>query len=167
MAETKFKGNPVHTVGELPAVGAALPAFTLTGSDLGELTSDSLAGTTLILNIFPSLDTGTCAASVRTFNKKAADLPEATVLCVSNDLPFAQARFCGAEGIENVTTASGFRSSFGDDFGVTMTDGPLKGLLARSVVVVDASGTVTYTQLVPEIADEPDYDSALEAASKA
>jgi len=104
---------------------------------------------------------------VRTFNKKAADLPEATVLCVSNDLPFAQARFCGAEGIENVTTASGFRSTFGDDFGVTMTDGPLAGLLARSVVVVNASGTVTYTQLVPEIADEPDYDSALEAASKA
>ncbi|MCI1746670.1 MAG: thiol peroxidase [Acidipropionibacterium sp.] len=167
MAETKFKGNPVHTVGELPAVGSALPAFTLTGSDLGDLTSDSLAGRKVILNIFPSLDTGTCAASVRTFNKKAAGLQDTTVLCVSNDLPFAQARFCGAEGIENVTTASGFRSTFGDDFGVTMTDGPLKGLLARSVVVVDASGKVAYTQLISEIADEPDYDSALEAADKA
>lgn len=167
MAETKFKGNPVHTVGELPAVGSPLPAFTLTGSDLGDLTSDSLAGRKVILNIFPSLDTGTCAASVRTFNKKAAGLQDTTVLCVSNDLPFAQARFCGAEGIENVTTASGFRSTFGDDFGVTMTDGPLKGLLARSVVVVDASGKVAYTQLISEIADEPDYDSALEAADKA
>lgn len=167
MAETKFKGNPVHTVGELPAVGSTLPAFTLTGSDLGALSSDSLAGTKVILNIFPSLDTGTCAASVRTFNTKAAGLQDTTVLCVSNDLPFAQARFCGAEGIENVTTASGFRSTFGDDFGVTMTDGPLEGLLARSVVVVDASGKVAYTQLISEIADEPDYDSALAAADKA
>ncbi len=167
MAETKFKGNPVHTVGELPAVGSTLPAFTLTGSDLGAVSSDSLAGKRVILNIFPSLDTGTCATSVRTFNQKAADLQDATVLCVSNDLPFAQARFCGAEGIENVTTASGFRSTFGDDFGVRMTDGPLEGLLARSVVVVDGSGTVTYTQLVPEIADEPDYESALEAVEKA
>lgn len=167
MAETKLQGHPIHTIGQLPEVGSVIPAFTLVGSDLSDVTSDSLKGTRLILNIFPSLDTGTCATSVRVFNKKAAEVPDATVLCISDDLPFAQARFCGAEGIDNVTTASGFRSSFGNDFGVTMTDGPLKGLLARSVVVVDGSGTVLYTQLVSEIAKEPDYEAALAAAKKA
>jgi thiol peroxidase len=116
-----------------------------------------------VLNIFPSLDTGVCAASVRKFNELAAGLENTTVLCISNDLPFAQARFCGAEGIENVVTASGFRSSFGKDYGVTMVDGPLAGLLARSVVVLDDKGTVVYNQLVDEITTEPDYDAAIAA----
>ncbi|SMY05496.1 Peroxiredoxin, partial [Brevibacterium aurantiacum] len=125
--------------------------------------SQDHSGKRVVLNIFPSLDTGVCAASVRKFNELAAGLENTTVLCVSNDLPFAQARFCGAEGIENVVMASGFRSSFGKDFGVTMVDGPLAGLLARSVVVLDEKGTVTYTQLVDEITTEPDYDSDLSA----
>lgn len=167
MATTNFKGNPVHTVGELPAVGSTIPAFTLTGNDLGDITSDSLAGKKVIYNIFPSVDTGVCAASVRTFNKDAAGLKDATVVCVSKDLPFAQGRFCGAEGISDVTVASAFRSSFGEDFGVTQADGPMKGLLARSVVVTDAAGKVVYTELVPEITTEPDYASALEAVEKA
>ena len=163
MATTAFKGNPVTTSGELPAVGSTAPAFDLVGSDLSPVTSESLAGRRVVLNIFPSVDTGVCAASVRKFNELAAGLENTTVLCVSNDLPFAQARFCGAEGIENVVTASGFRSSFGKDFGTTMVDGPLAGLLARSVVVLDEKGTVTYTQLVDEIKTEPDYDSAIAA----
>lgn len=167
MATTKFKGNPVHTVGELPAVGSTIPAFTLAGNDLGDITSESLAGKKVIYNIFPSVDTGVCAASVRTFNKDAAGLKDATVVCVSKDLPFAQGRFCGAEGISDVTVASAFRSSFGEDFGVTQADGPMKGLLARSVVVADAAGKVVYTELVPEITTEPDYASALEAVEKA
>ncbi|OYN88049.1 thiol peroxidase [Parenemella sanctibonifatiensis] len=159
MATTAFKGSEVHTVGELPT-GAA-PSFTLVGTDLADVTLDSFAGKRVVLNIFPSLDTGTCAASVRRFNELAADLADTVVLCVSNDLPFAQARFCGAEGIENVVTASGFRSSFGDDYGVKLVDGPLAGLLTRTVIVIDASGQITYTQLVPEITDEPDYDAVL------
>jgi thiol peroxidase len=167
MATTNFKGNPVHTVGELPAVGSTVPSITLTGNDLGDVTSDALAGKKVIYNIFPSVDTGVCAASVRTFNKEAAGLDDTTVVCVSKDLPFAQGRFCGAEGINNVTVASAFRSSFGEDFGVTQADGPMAGLLARSVVVADASGKVVYTELVPEITTEPDYASALEAARNA
>jgi len=153
----------MNTNGELPAVGSSAPAFSLVGSDLSEITSESLAGTKVVLNIFPSIDTPTCATSVRTFNERAAGLDNTVVLCVSEDLPFAAGRFCGAEGIQNVTTGSGFRSSFAEDYGVKLVDGPLAGVMARSVVVVDESGQVTYTQLVPETADEPDYDAALAA----
>ncbi|WP_309133321.1 thiol peroxidase [Brevibacterium sp.] len=160
MAKTAFQGTPVKTVGELPEKGSQAPAFTLVGTDLSEVNSADVAGKRVVLNIFPSLDTDVCAASVRKFNELAGSLDNTTVLCVSNDLPFAQARFCGAEGIENVVAASGFRSAFGKEFGVTMVDGPLAGLLARSVVVLDEKGTVSYTQLVDEITTEPDYDAA-------
>jgi thiol peroxidase len=161
MAEVTLGGNPVHTVGELPAVGSHAPAFTLTGADLSELTQESLAGKRVVLNIFPSIDTPTCAQSVRTFNQRAAELDNTAVVCVSADLPFALGRFCGAEGINDVSVASTFRSDFGDAFGVKMVDGKLAGLLARAVVVLDESGTVVHSQLVPEIAHEPDYDAAL------
>lgn len=163
MATVTLGGNPASTNGELPSVGSKAPGFTLVGSDLSEITLDSLAGKQVILNIFPSIDTPTCATSVRRFNEKAAALDNTVVLCVSEDLPFAAGRFCGAEGISNVKTGSGFRSSFADDYGVTFTDGPLTGLMARSVVVLDGEGKVTYTQLVPEVRDEPDYDAALAA----
>lgn len=163
MAQITLRGNPINTVGELPSVGSSAPAFTLTGGDLGAVSSDQLDGKAVVLNIFPSVDTPVCAASVRAFNERAA-ASGATVVCVSKDLPFAFARFCGAEGIENVTTASAFRSSFGDDYGVTLKDGPMAGLLARAIVVVGPDGKVTYTELVPEIAQEPNYDAALAAA---
>lgn len=153
----------MHTVGELPAVGSPAPAFALAGLDLSTVTNEKFAGKPLVLNIFPSVDTPTCATSVRTFNERAAT-GGATVLCVSKDLPFAMGRFCGAEGIGNVTSASAFRDSFGEDYGVTISDGPMAGLLARAVVVIGADGTVVYTELVPEIADEPNYDAALVAA---
>ncbi|WP_323794491.1 thiol peroxidase [Nocardioides sp.] len=163
MSITALGGNPVTTVGDLPAVGSAAPAFSLTGSDFSDVSLGS--GTRTVLNIFPSVDTGVCAASVKKFNELAASLDNTTVVCVSNDLPFAQARFCGAEGIENVTAASGFKSSFGDDYGVRLLDGKFEALLARSVVVIDADGTVLHTELVPEIAQEPDYDAAVAALS--
>ncbi len=163
MAEVTLRGNPLHTIGELPEVGSPAPAFTLTGSTLGDVTQGDFDGKSIVLNIFPSIDTPTCATSVRTFNQRAAELDDTVVVCVSADLPFAQGRFCGAEGIENVTTGSTFRSSFGSDYGVTLTDGPLAGVLARSVVVIGTDGNVKYTQLVGEIADEPDYDAALAA----
>lgn len=163
MAQITLRGNPINTVGELPAVGSPAPAFSLTGGDLAEVKSDQLGGNAVVLNIFPSVDTPVCATSVRTFNERVA-ASGATVVCVSKDLPFAFARFCGSEGIDNVTTASAFRSSFGEDYGVTINDGPMAGLLARAIVVVGADGKVTYTELVPEIAQEPDYDAALAAA---
>ncbi|GAB4076339.1 thiol peroxidase [Nostocoides australiense] len=163
MAATAFKGNHVNTVGDLPAPGAAAPELNLTGTDLGDITLAGLAGRRVVLNIFPSVDTGVCAASVRKFNELAAGLHNTTVVCASADLPFALGRFCGAEGIENVVSGSSFRSDFGDDYGVTMTDGPLRGLLARSVVVVDTDGKVLHTELVPEITTEPDYDAAVAA----
>jgi thioredoxin-dependent peroxiredoxin len=163
MAEVTLRGNPLHTVGELPSVGSPAPAYTLTGSDLGTVTDADTRGSSVILNIFPSIDTGVCAASVRTFNARAAENDGVKVLCVSADLPFAQARFCGAEGINNVKTASSFRSTFGDDYGVRLVDGPMAGLLARAVVVVGADGNVTYTELVPDIGQEPNYDAALAA----
>jgi thiol peroxidase len=163
MAEITLGGNPVHTVGELPEIGTKAPDFVVTGSDLGEITRDSLAGQKVVLNIFPSVDTATCATSVRHFNQDAAALDNTVVLCVSADLPFALNRFCGAEGIDKVKTGSTFRSNFGQAFGVTMADGRLSGLLARSVVVLDESGTVVHTELVPELANEPDYASALAA----
>jgi thiol peroxidase len=163
MAEVTLGGNPVNTVGELPAVGSTAPSYTLTGADLSEVTPQSFSGKKVVLNIFPSIDTPTCAASVRAFNKAAADRDDAVVVCVSKDLPFAQARFCGAEGLSNVVTASAFRSDFGNDFGVQLAEGRLAGLFARAVVVVDEAGKVIHTQLVPEIANEPDYDAALAA----
>lgn len=162
MASVTLRGNPININGDLPAVGSAAPAFTLVGSNLGELTSTDYAGKKVVLNIFPSIDTPTCATSVREFNARAAGT-DAVVVCVSEDLPFAQTRFCGAEGIDNVVTASTFRSDFGAAYGLEMTDGPLKGLLARAVVVLDESGTVVHTELVPEIAQEPNYDAALNA----
>lgn len=164
MAQITLRGNPINTVGELPTVGSPAPSFTLTGTDLGSVSSADFSGKPLLLNVFPSVDTPVCAMSVRTFNEKAAATGVA-VLCVSNDLPFAQKRFCGAEGIENVTTASGFRDDFGQEYGVTITDGPMAGLLARAVVVVGADGNVAYVELVPEIAQEPNYDAALAALS--
>ncbi|MGI9123703.1 MAG: thiol peroxidase [Mycobacterium sp.] len=163
MAQITLRGNPVHTVGDLPAVGAPAPAFSLTGTDLGTITDEQFRGKPLVLNIFPSVDTPVCATSVRKFNEQAAGR-EMSVLCVSKDLPFAMARYCGAEGIENVKTASAFRDSFGEDYGVTIADGPMAGLLGRAVVVIDADGNVVYTELVSEVAHEPDYDAALAAA---
>jgi thiol peroxidase len=163
MAQVTLGGNAVNTNADLPSVGSPAPDFTLAGSDLGDITAESLRGKKVILNIFPSVDTPTCASSVRTFNERAADRDDAVVLCVSADLPFAQGRFCGAEGITNVVNASGFRSTFADDYGVKMVDGKLAGLMARAVVVIDESGKVAYTELVPEIAQEPNYDAALAA----
>ena len=165
MAITIVRGNPVATAGDPPAVGSPLPPLTLTLPDLSDVTLDDYAGRNLVFNIFPSIDTRVCALTVRRFNELAAGLPDTTVLCVSHDLPFALGRFCGAEGIENVTAASTFRSDFGDDYGVTMTDGPLHGLLARSVVVLDRDGSVLHTELVPDIVQEPDYDAAVSALS--
>lgn len=163
MATTAFRGTPVQTVGDLPAVGELAPAFTLTGNDLSDVTRPD--GERVVINIFPSIDTGVCATSVRTFNSLAAGLDNTRVICVSEDLPFALGRFCGAEGIDGVVTASAFRSDFGGDFGVTMTDGPLRGLLARSVVVLDGDGRVLHAELVPEIGKEPDYDAAVASLS--
>jgi thioredoxin-dependent peroxiredoxin len=163
MAEITLRGNPIHTVGDLPSVGSPAPSFELTGTDLGTVTDADFAGTPVVLNIFPSIDTPTCATSVRTFNQRAVENNNISVLCVSADLPFAQSRFCGAEGIENVKSASAFRSPFGSDYGLSLVDGPLAGLLARAVVVIGADGNVTYTELVPEIGQEPNYDAALAA----
>lgn len=163
MASIFFHGSPVTTVGELPAVGSPAPAFELVGADLAPVRSESLAGRRVVVSIFPSVDTGVCARSVREFNRRAAGLENTTVLCVSKDLPFAQARFCGAEGLDDVVTASAFRSSFGEGCGATMAEGPLAGLLARAVVVIGADGVVRRTELVAEVTDEPDYDAALAA----
>lgn len=163
MAQITLRGNPFNTVGDLPTAGAPAPGYALTGGDLGDVTDTDRTGQRVVLNIFPSIDTPVCATSVRRFNELAAGLDNTEVLCVSKDLPFAQGRFCGAEGIENLTTASAFRSSFGDDFGVTIADGPMATLLARAVVVIDENGTVAHSELVPEIADEPDYDAAIAA----
>ncbi len=163
MAEVTLGGNPVHTSGELPAVGAPAPDYSLVGADLGEYDAAEFAGKNVILNIFPSIDTPTCATSVRQFNERAAGMDETVVLCVSADLPFAMGRFCGAEGIDNVKVGSTFRSDFGQQYGVTMTDGKLAGVLARAVVVIGPDGMVKYNELVPEIAQEPDYDAALAA----
>ena len=163
MTDITLDGTPVHIHGSLPTVGTKAPGFTLVGNDLSPIALADFAGSRLILNIFPSVDTGICATSVRTFNERAAGLENTKVLCISRDLPFAQARFCGAEGIENVTVASDFRTTFGEAYGVTMINGPLEGLLARAVVVLDEKGNVTHSQLVPEIKQEPDYEAALAA----
>jgi thioredoxin-dependent peroxiredoxin len=163
MAKITFKGTPIRTIGELPAKGSITPDFTLVKQDLSETVLADYKGKRLMLNIFPSIDTGVCALSVRKFNEKAAALKNTVVLCVSMDLPFAQSRFCGAEGIKNVVAASAFRSAFGDHYGVTIAEGPLTGLLSRAVVVINESGKVLYTEQVPEIAQEPNYEAALGA----
>lgn len=160
MAKVKFAGNDVETCGILPPVGIKAPGFSLTTQDLSEITLDDLKGKQVVLNIFPSLDTEVCAASVRRFNVDAAKLADTVVLCVSKDLPFAATRFCTANGIENVKTASGFRSDFGREYGVEIVDGPLKGLYARSIVVIDKEGKVKGSQMVDEITNEPDYAAA-------
>lgn len=157
-------GNPVNTNATLPAVGSAAPQFQLVGKDLSDVSLHDFKGQRVILNIFPSIDTATCATSVRTFNKMANDLENTKVLCVSRDLPFAQKRFCGSEGLENVVNLSDFRDgSFGNDYGLTLTDSALKGLHARAIVVVDENGVVSHTELVSEIANEPNYEAALNA----
>jgi thiol peroxidase len=158
-------GNPVHTVGSLPKVGAKLPTFTLTTADLQDVSNKDFAGKRVIFNIFPSIDTNTCATSTRTFNSLVGNLKNTEVWCVSADLPFAQNRFCGAEGLKNVKTASTFRSDFGKTFGVTLRDSVLKGVLARAIVVADEKGKVLHTEMVSEIAKEPNYDAAVKALS--
>ena len=164
MATTALRGNPVQTNSDLPTVGSKAPAFSLVKQDLSNVTLESLAGKTVVLNIFPSIDTPTCATSVRKFNEKAASLTDVVVVCASKDLPFAAKRFCGAEGIENVVTGSSFRDdSFETAYGVKLVDGPLAGVMARSVVVVGPDGTVKHVELVPEIGSEPDYEAALQS----
>lgn len=165
MATITLKGNAVETVGNLPATGSTAPSFELVKTDLSSATLESYKGKKLVLNIFPSIDTPTCATSVRAFNEKAAGLDNTAILCIAADLPFAFKRFCGAEGIESVESASTFRSSFGKDYGVEIATGVLTGLLSRAVVVIDESGKVAYTEQVGEIADEPNYDAALAALS--
>lgn len=162
MAKVTFQGCPVTTSGELPAVGTMAPRFGGVRGDLSVLHLPDLLGKRVVINFFPSLDTPVCAASVRRFNKEAAALPDTVVLCVSKDLPFAQSRFCTTEGIENVVALSVFRCKCIDEkYGITLTDGPLRGLLARAVVVVDETGKIVYEQLVDEITHEPDYEAAL------
>ncbi|MBO9540193.1 thiol peroxidase [bacterium] len=164
MATITLKGNPIHTAGNLPSVGATAPDFKLTKTDLSDVSLKDFAGKRIILNIFPSVDTGVCAASVRSFNASAEKLDNTVVLCVSNDLPFAHARFCGAEGLTNVVSLSGFRhQEFAERYGLTIQDGPLAGLLSRAVVVIDPQGKIVYEEQVPEIAQEPNYEAALKA----
>lgn len=164
MASITLGGNPIHTSGELPKVGTQLADFKLVKNDLSIAQLSDFAGINLVLNIFPSIDTGTCATSVRTFNAGASKLENTKVLCISRDLPFAQKRFCGAEGIENVVNLSDFKEgSFGKTNGLEIVDGVLAGLHSRCIIVVDANGTVTYTEQVPEIANEPNYEAALAA----
>jgi thiol peroxidase len=164
MAQVAFKGNPINTAGSLPRVGSIAPDFIITKTDLAPISLGELRGKKVVLNIFPSLDTPVCATSVRRFNVEASKLVNTVVLCISKDLPFAQKRFCVAEGLENVITASEFRdSSFSSAYGVLIVDGPLQGLFSRAIVVVNEKGTVTYTEQVPEIAQEPDYEKALAA----
>ena len=164
MAKITLQGNEFNTIGELINKGNKAIDFKLVAGDLSVKTLADFAGKNIVLNIFPSIDTGTCAASVRNFNKAASDHENTVVLCISRDLPFAQGRFCGAEGIENVVTLSDFNTGqFGKDYGLEIADGPLAGLHSRCVVVVNAEGEVIYTEQVPEIADEPNYEAALAA----
>ena len=166
MAQVTFHGKPVSVGGSFPAKGATAPSFKLVDKDLGDRSLENFAGKRKVLNIFPSIDTGVCAASVRRFNDLAGGMDNAVVLCISADLPFAQARFCGAEGVDNVVMLSTMRGrEFLNDYGVSMQDGPLAGLAARAVVVLDADNKVIYTQRVGEIAEEPDYKAALAALS--
>ena len=164
MATITLKGNEIHTSGDLPSVGSSAPDFELVKSDLSTAKLGDYTGERLILNIFPSIDTGTCATSVRTFNQRASELKNTKVLCISRDLPFAHGRFCGAEGIENVETLSDFKDgSFGQHYGLSIIDGPLAGLDSRSIVVLDENHKVLYTEQVAETVEEPNYDAAIEA----
>lgn len=164
MATVTLKGNDIKTSGTLPKVGAKAPDFTLTATDLSSKTLSDFAGSKLVLNVFPSVDTGTCAQSVREFNREASELENTKVLCISHDLPFALARFCGAEGLENVVSLSDYKhGSFGKAYGLDFTTGPLETLHSRCVIVLDEKGTVIYTEQVGEIVDEPNYKAALEA----
>lgn len=164
MASITLGGTPTQTVGSLPAVGTKAPNFTLTALDLSTKSLEDYKGTNIILNIFPSVDTGTCAASVRNFNTKASSLENTKVICISKDLPFAQSRFCGAEGIENVEMLSDFSTGeFGNTYAVAYTDGPFNTLLSRAIVVINAEGIITHTEQVSEVADEPNYEAALKA----
>lgn len=164
MAQTKLGENTVNTNGNLPVIGSTAPAFVLTANDLTDVKSESFAGKNVVLNIFPSIDTRVCSMSVREFNKRVASYPNTVALCIAKDLPFAMKRFCGVEGIDKAITLSDFRNyGFGKTYGVELIDGSFKGLLARAVVVIDPSGKVKHTELVPAIGQEPDYDSALKA----
>ncbi len=164
MAQTKLGENTVNTSGNLPSVGSAAPEFILTGNDLKDVSSKNFAGKNLVLNIFPSIDTGVCATSVREFNKRAASLNNTVVLCISKDLPFAMKRFCGAEGIDKVITLSDFRNrGFSNNYGIEMIDGKMAGTFARAMVVIGTDGKVKHTELVPAIGQEPNYDAALKA----
>lgn len=168
MAAITLGGNPVNTAGNLPAIGSQAPNFTLIKNDLSTATLGHYAGKNVVLNVFPSIDTGTCAKSVREFNQAAAKLENTAVLCISKDLPFAQARFCGAENLENVETLSDFRDgNFGETYKLNFTDGPLQALHSRAVIVIDTKGKIIHTQQVAEIADEPNYQAALEALANA
>jgi thiol peroxidase len=163
MAQTSFGGTPVNTVGDLPQPGQSVPAFTLTAANLQDFGNADVAGKRVVYNIFPSVDTPTCAQSVRRFNEIATTLDNTVVYCISADLPFAQNRFCGSEGLSNVQNASAFRGGFGEAFGVLLNEGAFSGLLARAVVVADENGKVLHTELVSDIANEPNYDAAIAA----
>jgi len=165
MANITLKGNPIKTIGDLPKIGQTAPNFDGVCTDLSSINNDELKGKHIILNIFPSIDTGVCATSTQQFNQLANNLKDTVVLCVSLDLPFALNRFCTLENLENVTPVSMYMSSFGEDYGLTIIDGPLKGLLSRAVVVIDKDGIISYTEQVPEIAQEPNYDAALAACN--
>jgi thiol peroxidase len=162
MTQVTFKGDPIKIHGELPPKGSSAPNFNLVTKELADVSLADYSGKRIVLNIFPSVDTPVCATSVRRFNQEVSSLENCVVLCVSMDLPFAHARFCGAEGLDDVVSVSDFRSGdFGRDYGVTIVDGPLRGLFSRAVVIIDEQGNVAYTQHVPEIAEEPDYEAAL------
>ncbi len=161
MSTITFKGNPIHTIGNLPEVGKDAQEFTMVSGDLSEKNLADYTGKRVVLNIFPSIDTGICAASARKFNEEASNLDNTVVINVSRDLPFALSRFCAAEGLNNVETLSDFRGNFGEDYGVTLSDSPLKGLLSRAVVVLDEKAKVIYTEQVPEIGQEPNYEAAI------
>ncbi len=168
MAIITLQGNTINTIGNLPETGSLAPSFELVKNDLSTIKLEDYKGFKLVLNIFPSVDTGTCAASVRTFNKEASKLENTKIICISKDLPFAQGRFCGAEGIENIELLSDFRNgAFGEAYKLTITDGPLAGLLSRAIVVLNAEGKVSYTEQVAETVEEPNYKAALEAITNA
>jgi thiol peroxidase len=167
MAHITLQGKPLDTIGELPGIGTKAPSFSLAKTDLSDCSLQDFAGKKIVLNIFPSIDTSVCAASVRRFNKEAGEAKNTVVLCISADLPFAHNRFCETEGLKNVVPVSVFRSAeFGNNYGVTIINGPLKGLLSRAVVIIDKSGKVAYSEQVPEIAQEPDYAKALRALAE-
>ena len=167
MANITLKGNAIQTLGNLPAIGSNAIDFTLVKNDLSKVSLKDFAGSKIVLNIFPSIDTGTCATSVRTFNKKSAELKNTVVLCISRDLPFAQSRFCGTEGISNAITLSDFATGqFGKDYNLEITSGPLTGLHSRSVIILDETGKVIYTEQVSETTEEPNYEKALEVVNR-